>query len=141
VTLCDTTTEIDVRLIEELNQPPACEGPNHPTGKYGHVVNEPAAWMLTMQCGHDWLSCDSWLKQADADSSRLATRHWYVECDLCGEDTYMEDMGPDRTEAGVVYRDEEGTLRITKPADADPYAPDGLPVDATWVLIVEWKAS
>ncbi len=44
-----------------------------------------------------------------------------------------------RTEEGVVVLDDEGFMRIAKAADADPYGPDGLPVQADWVGIISHK--
>ena len=43
-----------------------------------------------------------------------------------------------RIEAGIVELDVEGTMRIAKAPDADPYGPDGLPVQATWVNVLSW---
>ena len=48
--------------------------------------------------------------------------------------------GVHRLEEGLVKRDIEGELRI-EAADRDPNGPDGLPVNATWVNIIIWKAA
>lgn len=59
-----------------------------------------------------------------------------------GEGDYVKaerSDGKGQPEEGIVYRDIDGELRITKPADADPHGPDGLPVNARWVNILSWK--
>lgn len=76
--------EIDLRTLIEIETPPACEGPSHPSGTNGHDANKAASWLLIPPCGHDWLACDPWVQNGEAIMRRKGAHGWYYDCWVCG---------------------------------------------------------
>lgn len=86
-----TTPTLEIVYQEALDEDTGdpCEGPTHSLGLRGHNPAERASWLLIPICGHDWLSCNSWLQGAIEHYGN----QWYIECAKCGTNTDCDELG------------------------------------------------
>lgn len=79
----DTDIVVDV-VLEEM---PACEGRNHPAGKWGHRPPDPAAYLVVAPCGLGTYLCAGWV--------HAMPNYQLFDCELpdgCGAHHFMSDL-------------------------------------------------
>lgn len=60
-TLFDVDLTLEVIIAEEIEKMPPCEGPTHPVGKFGHVPETGAAFIVILPCGNTPMMCQGWV--------------------------------------------------------------------------------
>jgi hypothetical protein len=51
----------DTTVLDDLDFEPRCEARAHGTGTSGHVVDEPAAFLVVAPCGASRMMCAAWV--------------------------------------------------------------------------------
>lgn len=53
--------DIELTIKEELEKLPPCEGRTHPEERFGHRLEQPASYLVSIPCGDAWLACEGWV--------------------------------------------------------------------------------
>lgn len=83
--------ELEAEIRANMDHPPACEGPAHPTAEWGHVPEQAASFVVFLPCAASYLCCAGRVKFYELHrNDRTINR--YITCMFCGSRHWIDEL-------------------------------------------------